>query len=467
MRNETTVVLTYRSVDNYTPAIYGNGRVIIIEKTTNVFAGKTEAEISDIKKSMIFECLSLIINKEVKNVFIYLGQTTEKNLLIFNVLFYVARSLTNNDTAKITIVGCHCNANSKIAMAHNLGCNFLRCECGGGKTLRALIEQILKETPEEPKSQRDFRLKLKPIFTFKNGSNYNSFINFAVVNGKLFAGCSSGEVFVLESIGWKKTRLKMKQGINVMFADGSDLLVGDGSCCCGGVKRLSANGRVKKITPIKSQAEKNGDLRGNVHGIIRYKNRLLAGVGGCSGSHVYILENDRWQYLDNDPKKYVNSMFVDSRGTAYFSMGSEVYLYDGKFKLLGNVASRISQFFEFQGKVYMACTDFGSVLPTHRSQGHIYEIAGENIKNVWNQAGGVERFFTHQNELYAYGRDFRYCNLKEENIDILKLQDGNWQLLTSVSKDYKFFSFENALYAGSFEGEGENKRPTIFQVELK
>ena len=476
VEDKCTLIVSYNGVNGFSSGSHGNGRVVILQPSMKEFREDKSEGKESASFGFHFQTFNLI-GRNIVDAYIYLGDFNSLEDVRFKMFQASLRSVMVQikDKSKINLVCCDCNWQRKETFAQAEGFILIESECGGKDTLGRIVENILETIPEEELPSKEWKLEEEYIHPTTDSSSYDSFRMLASVGEVLFAGLSDGTVFHRKDGQWKETGLKLRQGVNVMVPDGESLLVGDGSCCSGATWRLDLNGQVMVIQPADGQGQKNGDVSCNVYGFARHNGNLLTGGGGCAGQHIYRLnEAGQWEYLPNDPGKYVTAMMTASDGFTYVAMGDgyvamgdgcwsneALYRYDGEsFHCLGTIPGGVYAIYEYGGKIYVGSTYDGNVCPTTVSKGYIYILDGEQVKLVWEGAGGVKGFFIHENHLYAFGD-----SSVDSSTKILCLEaDGKWEVVTKFPEPLAFFSHEGILYAGGRKKVGEKMRGVIYTV---
>lgn len=460
---KTTLILTYNKVDGFEEGSHGNGRVVILKLDPQKFDGKNSEGDAF---GLYFRTFNLL-GREIDKAYIYLGRydsLQDKAIKMFQAMYRVASSHIK-DSSRIFMVGCKCNENLKRRFAEHSGMQFLKSNCGGEETLSKIVREILAELPQEPVAKKE-SLTLHLDFYNEQPSKEagfftsSSFVEFASIGDTIFAGCGDGAVFVKKNRCWTKSSLLMKQGVNLIVPDGDSVLIGDGSCCSGQTWRLDLDGHAEQIFPVAGQDDRDGNIRCNVYGFARIKDKLLTGGGGCAGTHIYELNKDgRWQYLSNDPGKYVTCMFTTTDGKAYIIMNDTTYQYDGEiFTNLGRINGHSHAIREFGGEIFIGSTDSGNCYPTNFSTGYVYKIIDGQLRKVWSGTGGIRGFFEHKESFYAWGHN----HAKSWKTIVLKLTGGSWEKLLEVPETLYFFSHGDTIYAGG----KKDSHGAIYTAEL-
>lgn len=471
MKNVTTLVTSYNDIDGYKQGSYGNGRVVIQKTDREKWAKGENTEAADL--GVLFETgfASIFGDVEIDNAYVYLGEFNsleDPRFKAFQASLSAVMKLIK-DKSRIHIVGCHCGMDRKRHFCQHEGFDFIQSECGGDATLGRIVRDILKDVPKDeeasltPKLVEEFALSKDA----SDGWSTPTVTTFASLDGILLAGCSNGLV-LWNRDGWKMSPLKLKQGVNVITADGDSVLVGDGSCCSGATFRLKLDGKFELIRPIDGQRDGEDNLNGNVYAFARRGDELLAGGGGCSGQHIYRLNKDgRWQYHPKDPGLYVTAMLTAKDGDVYIAMGSgcwsneSVYRYNGKgFQNLGHIPGGVREIFEHKGKIYVASTDSGCIQPTNFSNGYIHVVNGEMVERVWSGVGGVRGFFLVKGKLHASG-----VNQSTWTTIILRQTGKEWHVVARFDQPLEITSHGDTVYAGGSKKIGKDKKaPAIYTV---
>lgn len=477
---ECTLVLTYNSVDGYAEGSYGNGRVVIRQIDREAYLRDYA---KDPEKAQVgFRMRSMdLIGRNVVEAYVYLGKVMSADddaAKIFNAMWGLATAAVK-DKSRIHIVGCCCNEQGKKRLAQSMGCDFIQSDCGGEGKLGRIVQGILATVPKEPVGESR-RLELREEFVGDDAEDgvfsRQRVRRLSAVGEMLVAGCSGGEVAIRRNGRWERSALKLRQGVNLMVPDGDTLLLGDGGCCSGSTWRLKpSDGTFERILPVAGQGPTDerdaGDLNCNIHGFARRGDELLTGGGGCCGTHIYRLNPEgRWEYHPRDPEKYVNTMLATSDGAVYVSTAaggsfsaSMLHRYEGEtFHNVGRVLrGGIFGLFEHDGTVYAGGTDSGCIHPTTFSNGFIHAVKGKETAEEWHGAGGVDGFFVHRGQLYAFG-----ANHADWSTSILLRQaDGSWTKVARFDDHLALFGHQGTVFAGGAKKVGEKSAPVVYRVE--
>ena len=407
------------------------------------------------------------------------------------------------DPSRITLVGCSCQGDRKRAFADQGGFCFRSSECGGDATLGKIVREALASVPPEPSPITGLTLrrvfKSEPVEDgFFHGRN--SFTRFASMGSTLFAGRSDGRVFARTRGTWAETPMKLAQGVNVLTVDGKTLLAGDGSCCSGAIWRLKGK-QVEQLIPVDDDdpAERDGnklsakvakeigdvkgvvvlqgepdtsekrsrDLKGNVYGIARFQGELLAGGGGCDGTHLFRLNaENRWEFHPEDPVSYILGMQTLSDGNVLILfLDGRVARYDGHVHFLGRVASKPRAIGEHDSHAFIGSTESGSMHPTSFSTGTITRLDGDRFVREWSGPGGIDGFFTLGSTLFAWGADHRDWS----TIVLRRDTTGSWTLVAKTTESIHLFVHDGVLIAGGREeatdGSKDGSAAVIWEVD--
>lgn len=467
---DCTLILSYNDVDGLEPGSNGNGRVVFIKADYRDFENEKHKQGLS---PFIGEGFNLISMNPVES-YVYIGGFDSEEDLRFqmfqSLLGFAVRAL-NNDRTRIHLVGCRCGLERKKFFAEKEGFQFILSDCGGGGKLGEIARKTLASLPAEPRVQRKIVLNEQfaaPVFKKDSWVSFRRFASLGKFHQNILcAGANDGRIFLnrQDGQGWIFSGLTLNQGVNVIFPDAGSFLLGDGSCCSGGTWRLFPDGRFEQIFPVEGQGDEyheKGNLNGNVFAFARRKllNKLLCGVGGCSGAHIYIFNSCRgqWEYLPNDPARYVKAMVVSGEKEDVYILfagegGTVLSRYDGEnFVNLGDADINACYLAEHEERFYFGGTDCGLLYPSNFSQGRLYCFDGLEVRKVWDDRGGIDGFFSFKGKFYAFGFD-----LVRETTIILSLGDNDsWTRVDELPGRWELFADNGQILAGGARKTDEN-----------
>jgi len=467
MTTNTTLIMSQNKVNGFAEGPHGNGRVVVKQFETAKYNGNMEKISEQLFLEMLFTAAG---SEQIDEVCLYLSASNDAKQTVSAAMVNAFAKMFGME--KIHILSCKCHKSTYEAFCKANKIPFTLCECGGADTLASVIQQKLGDVPAvQQVEKKPFAMtELLAIRPAKESSySVDYFAELSVIGGKLIAGMSTGEFWLQDGEVWNKLALQTKQGVNVMYKDGESVLVGDGSCCCGGVWRIKPNGKAINLKPVEGQYEVQREVKcllGNVYSFARYQGELLAGVGGCSGKHLYRLNKENmWEFHPLDPKEAVTAMVLaGDKLIVAFASGwgsSTIHEFDGiTFKQIGRVSGGVPAMYAYKGQIFFGGTDGGSMRPTRFSNAEISVLKDGKIERLWKGEGGVQDFFEVDGVLYTFG-EHQVTGVNE----IRKSVGDKWVLIAKTENMIRsIIAFDGKIYAAGVAAD--KKTAMVWEVKL-